>query len=90
MRITPTLTGRGRRMAAIRPESSGPGLSGAAGSTSLVPTTHGPKITASSRNHSERRLIADNADVPLAGGYVFRSEHVTRSEVPSLTVRHGY
>src|SRR6266540_2867964 len=55
-----------------------------------VTATHCSKTAASSRNHCERRLIIDNADVPLAGGCVFHSQHVTRSEVPSLTVRRGY
>ena len=53
-------------------------------------TTHSFETTASSRDHCERRLVTDNADVPLAGGCVFHSQHVTRSEVPSLTIGRGY
>src|SRR5262249_8481747 len=33
-----------------------------------------------------RCFVAHNTDVPLAGGCVFHSQYVTRSEAPSLTV----
>src|SRR5262245_59581619 len=56
----------------------------AGSSTSLLETPP------SSRNHCERSLIANNADVPLAGGCVLHSQHISGPEVPGLVVRRGY